>query len=120
MVIRAFLAGLLLLASGLTAGCGDGDPSPFEGDWVSATAGRLSFEDDQWSDGEGDSGEFDFWGKYPEFTMRFTSDAGQFERTAGFCDERTFILCEQGRPDTDGCSPGADCHLFVYDKPTLH
>ena len=116
MLIRGLLAGLLVLASGLLAGCGgDGKPSPFEGDWASATAGRLSFDGKKWSDGHGDTGDFTFWGKYPEFNMIFSSYAGQFERYATFADERTFELCEIGAGGALG-----DCHGFVYDKPTLH
>lgn len=109
MLTRGCLAGLLLLASGLLAGCGSGDPSLFEGDWVSANAGRLSFDGDRWTDGDGDTGTFDFSGKYPEFTMVFKSGAGKFERRATFADKRTFELCDVG-------AGGAlyNCSGFVY------
>lgn len=113
MLFRGTLAGLVLCAAGLLAGCGgDDDASPFEGDWVSATAGRLSFDGSEWSDGDGDSGDFSYSGDYPEFTVRFGSDAGDFERVATFADEHTFLLCEPG-------ANAADCHEFVYDAQTI-
>jgi len=115
MRVRGTILGLALLAVGMLAGCSSGDGGPFEGDWVSATAGRLSFDGSNWSDGEGDSGDFSYAGKYPVFTVRFVSAAGAFDRVATFADERTFELCEIG--------PGGtlvNCHEFVYDKPTLH
>lgn len=115
MMIRGLLAGLVLIAAGLCAGCGGGDGSPFEGDWVSATAGRLSFDDSRWWDGEGDSGDYSYTGDDPEYTVVFKSEAGNFERTASFLDENTFDLCEQGAGGTL-----VDCHQFVADKPTLH
>lgn len=114
MVIRGFLVAVLLFVSGLLAGCGDGTASPFEGDWVSATAGRLSFEDDKWTDADGDSGKFDFSGKYPTFTVVFRSDAGNFERLATFADKHTFELCDIG--------PGGtllNCNDFVYGPYTI-
>ena len=112
MLIRRFLAGLVLGAAALLSGCGDGDPGPFEGDWVSATAGRLMFEGKNWSDGDGDSGDFSYAGAYPVFSVRFSSGAGQFDKIATFADERTFELCDLGAP--------AVCDEFVWDKPTLH
>ena len=112
MMIRGFFAAFVLIASGLLAGCADdGQPSPFEGDWVSATAGRLSFDDQQWSDGDGDSGRFSLSGKYPTFNVIFVSDAGEVERVATFADSHTFELCEPGT---------VNCDEFVYDKPTIH
>jgi hypothetical protein len=106
----------VVLAVGMFAGCSSDDSgSPFEGDWVSATAGRLSFDGSEWSDGEGDSGNFSYAGKYPVLTVRFVSGAGAFDRLATFIDEHTFSLCE--------IEPGGalvNCHDFVFDKPTLH
>jgi len=116
MVIRRLLACLVLVAAGLLAGCGgDDDPSPFQGDWVSATAGRLSFDDTKWWDGEGDSGKFTYWGDYPDFTVRFSTNTEQIERSAAFRDVKTFVLCEKGLDGATG-----DCHEFVQDDPTLH
>ena len=116
MLNRGLLLGLVLIAAGLFAGCSeDGSPSPFEGDWYSATAGRLSFEGDRWSDGEGDSGDFDFSGKYPTFDLVLRSSLGSFERVATFADTRTMELCSVGA----GGAP-VECHDFAYDKPTLH
>ena len=108
---RGLILGLVLLTAGLLGGCSeDGNPSPFEGDWYSATAGRLSFEGDRWSDGEGDSGRFDFSGDYPTFDLIFRSDAGQFEKIATFADTRTMELCAVGA----GGAP-VECHDFAYD-----
>ncbi|HWR98813.1 MAG TPA: hypothetical protein VN317_10370 [Candidatus Methanoperedens sp.] len=115
MLIRRYLAGLVLLASGLLAGCASGSYSPFEGDWLSATAPSFSFDGSHWSDGNGNSGEFSFSGKYPTFVVVFRGTAGQFQRVATFADARTFELCE---PGTGGGL--INCHDFVFDKPTLH
>ena len=116
MLNRGLLLGLVLLSAGLLAGCSDdGNPSPFEGDWYSADAGRLSFEGDRWSDGEGDSGRFDFSGKYPTFNLIFRSDAGQFEKVATFADTRTMELCS-----VPAVGVPVECHDFAFDKPTLH
>ena len=116
MLKRGLVMGLVLLTTGLLGGClDDGNPSPFEGDWASATAGRLSFDGDRWSDGDGDSGDFDFSGEYPTFDVIFRSDAGQFQRVATFADERTMELCALGAGGV-----AVDCHDFVFDKPTLH
>lgn len=116
MVKRGLVLGLLLLTAGLLGGCQeDGNPSPFEGDWYSATAGRLSFEGDRWSDGEGDSGRFDFSGEYPTFDVIFRSDAGQFEKIATFADTRTMELCSVA-----AVGAPVECHDFAFDKPTLH
>lgn len=116
MVIRGLIVALALCASGLLAGCkGDGKETPFEGDWASATAGRLSFDGDEWSDGDGDSGEFSVSGKYPVYTVVFRSGAGQITKVATFADERTFELCS-----VDAGGALVDCHDFAYDQPTLH
>jgi hypothetical protein len=114
--MRNVLLTLVVLASVAFAGCGGGEgDSPFEGDWVSATGGRLSFEGSTWKDGEGATGEFSYSGDYPVYTITFVAPAGTVDRRATFADERTFELCSI-RPN------GAlfDCHDFALDRPTLH
>ncbi len=109
------LALALLLAAAVPGCSGSGSDSPFEGDWVSSTAPRLSFEGSSWRDGEGDAGEFSYSGEYPDYTLVFTSGGGTAERRASFLDEKTFELCSVG-----GGGVLFDCHEYVIDRPTIH
>lgn len=112
---RLIFLALLVLALGLFSGCEDTKDGPFEGDWVSLTAPRLSFRGNLWTDGEGDTGTFTFAGKYPIYDLALTSGAGIIARRATFADKRSFEFC--------ALIPGGglvDCHDYVLDKPTLH
>lgn len=114
--MRRLAVALLLIASGLFAGCdgGSGD-TPFTGSWVSTAGISITFTDSTWYDSEGDSGTYSYTGDYPVYTVTLVSSGISYTRQATFTDTQTLELCRLFSSGEVGT-----CTDLVLDRPTLH
>lgn len=116
MRLRWLVAVLFALTVALPAACGkSGSDSPFEGDWVSETGTRIMFSGSSWTDSDGDSGDFEYSGEYPVYTVIFVTDGASVFQRATFADTKTLELCLLYADGTV-----SDCQNLVFDRPTLH
>ena len=129
MKTRWFALAALVLTACLSIGCSGGEEdNPFEGSWLSMTRGSITFDGSTWSDGDGDSGEYDYTdagedpvcGCYLEpvcncYLVTFTTAGGAISERATFIDDKTLELCTLlPNNSTDVCD------TLVIDRPTLH
>lgn len=108
---------VLVLALGALVGCVDDDTggNPFVGSWISATRGRITFDDSTWSDSDGDAGTYSYTGTHPVYRVTFLSGTVSSIERATFIDPMTLELCPILPDGTLGT-----CDELAIDRPTLH
>lgn len=116
MALRWIRVALLMLATGLAAGCsGSSADNPFEGTWVSISGTAITFGESTWHDSEGDTGDYSYTGEHPVYTVTFVTAGGNFFKRATFVDADTLELCSLFAGGFV-----SSCEDFVIDRPTVH